>query len=142
MNKPYSLRIEQNPNPKDTEIVREGLNQYNRAHADSGELTELAIILRDKNGKVIGGLLGGTYWRYLNVDVLWVEEGFRRKGAGSKLLGAAEQEAVRRRCRYAHLNTHDFQAVDFYRRHGYAIVGQLDDLPPGHTRYLMRKSLV
>ncbi|MCA9909224.1 MAG: GNAT family N-acetyltransferase, partial [Anaerolineae bacterium] len=50
-------------------------------------------------------------------------------------------EALRRGCNYAHVDTLDFQAPDFYRQLGYTVWGQLDDLPPGHTRYFMRKTL-
>ena len=39
------------------------------------------------------------------------------------------------------LSTFSFQARDFYQRHGYRVVGQLDDYPPGETFYWMRKEL-
>jgi hypothetical protein len=34
-----------------------------------------------------------------------------------------------------------YQALDFYRKYGYTIFGQLDGLPPGHARYYLRKTL-
>jgi len=55
------------------------------------------------------------------------------------LLEAAEQEAVKRGCRYAHVETHTFQAVDFYHKHGYIIFGELPDLPKGYTKYFLKK---
>jgi ADP-ribose pyrophosphatase YjhB (NUDIX family) len=39
------------------------------------------------------------------------------------------------------LDTFDFQAKDFYLKHGYDIFGVLGNCPPGHERYYMRKNL-
>ena len=141
MNRPYTIGIEENAEAKDVAIVREGLDQYNLPYAGDGDYQELVILLRDETNSVIGGLLGCTYWGYLNVQVLWVEEGHRNKGKGKELLNAAEQEAIRRGCQYATLDTHSFQALSFYQKLGYAIVGELEELPPGYSRYLLRKVL-
>ena len=51
------------------------------------------------------------------------------------------QEPLRRGCRHAHLDTFTFQALGFYEKHGYSVWGALDDLPPGFTRYFLRKDL-
>ena len=53
----------------------------------------------------------------------------------------AEAEAVRRGCASAYLDTFDFQARPFYERLGYQLFGQLDDFPPGGSRYFLRKRL-
>jgi ribosomal protein S18 acetylase RimI-like enzyme len=94
-----------------------------------------------EQGRFVGGLLGGTYWGYLYVDVLIVEESYRGAGIGSSLLSKAEEIARQRGCKHVHLDTHDFQGVQFYIKHGYRIVGELPDLPLGHKRFLMYKSL-
>ncbi len=38
-----------------------------------------------------------------------------------------------------HLDTFDFQAKDFYLKHGYDIFGILDECPQKHKRYFMKK---
>ena len=73
--------------------------------------------------------------------MFWLAPGYRRRGLGSRLLRAAEEEARRRGCRMAWLDTYDFQARPFYERHGYAVFGELDGLPNGHRRWFMRKRL-
>ncbi len=55
------------------------------------------------------------------------------------MLRAAEQEAVKRSCLHAHLDTFDFQALPFYQKQGYEIFGQLEDYPVGHKRYFLQK---
>ncbi len=88
-----------------------------------------------------GGLLGGTYWGWLYVEILWVAEHVRGAEHGRALLAAAEQEAVRRGCRHAHLDTMSFQSRSFYERQGYTVFGELRDIPAGHQRYFMQKAL-
>jgi hypothetical protein len=46
-----------------------------------------------------------------------------------------------RGCKYSHLDTHDFQTVDFSKKNGYEIVSELKDLPKGHNKFLMKKCL-
>lgn len=53
-------------------------------------------------------------------------EGHRKNGFGSKVLAAAELEAVRRGCQYAMLDTFTFQAPEFYAKVGYGVFGRLD----------------
>jgi hypothetical protein len=37
------------------------------------------------------------------------------------------------------LTTYDFQAPEFYRRHGFAEVARVPDKPLGHTEFVMRR---
>jgi GNAT superfamily N-acetyltransferase len=85
--------------------------------------------------------VGGTYWGWLYVEILWLDARARGRGLGARLMAMAEQEAQRRGCRGAHLDTMSFQALPFYERMGYTVFGVLEDLPPGHRRYFLKKKL-
>ncbi|HEY9636555.1 MAG TPA: GNAT family N-acetyltransferase [Coleofasciculaceae cyanobacterium] len=89
----------------------------------------MTLFLRDSDENLLGGLIGSTYWQWLYIDIFWVHESCRGEGDGDSLLAAAEQEAVRRGCRYAHLDTFSFQAPEFYQKRGYVIFGELPDFP-------------
>jgi GNAT superfamily N-acetyltransferase len=138
----FTLSLENSPNPDDVQKVNEGLREYNRLAASNDNFQPLTILLRAADGAIAGGLLGGTYWGWLHIDILWLAEAARRQGLGSQMLAAAEQEAMRRGCRHAHLDTMSFQAQGFYEKHGYAVFGVLDDLPEGHQRIYLKKNLV
>jgi GNAT superfamily N-acetyltransferase len=132
--------IEESHLENDAQFIRRKLNEYNLAHLQPDNHEELCLIERSGD-KVIGGLLGGTYWDWLYVKYLWVDENERHRGLGTGLLGKAEEIALDRGCRNAHLETHDFQDLEFYEGHGYLVFGVLADLPEGHTKYYLHKSL-
>ena len=97
-------------------------------------------IIEDVNGQIIAGVLSKMYcWNCLYVDVLWVKEEYRKDGLGSKLLKEIEKVAKEKGCHLIHMDTFDFQAKDFYIKHGYEIFGILDECPQGHKRYYMKK---
>ena len=75
------------------------------------------------------------------VGDLFVDKNHRRKDLGSKLLQHVENEARDFGATLSHLDTFDFQAKDFYLKHGYEIFGTLEDCPPGHERYYLKKKL-
>lgn len=75
------------------------------------------------------------------VSVIFVDEDYRDQGLGSILLNKVESEAKTLGVKLSHLDTFDFQAKEFYEKHGYEVFGTLDDCPEGHKRYYMRKLL-
>lgn len=132
-----------NNNPSDIELdnIRKALMNYNSEHVGNDNHTPLNIVEYDSNGNIIGGLIGGTYWGWMYIDVLWVHEDHRKKGIGSKLLNEAEKEAFRRGCHHVHLETMSWQAPLFYQKHGYEVIGVLPEFPKGNQKYLLKKSL-
>ncbi|MEU9555450.1 GNAT family N-acetyltransferase [Streptomyces fumanus] len=102
----------------------------------------LHVWLMDERDEVAGGLVGHTWASWLHVTYLWVDARHRGAGLGSRLLAEAERLAAGHRgCRSVRLETWDFQAPDFYRRHGYQVVCVIEDYPPGITEYTLVKHL-
>ncbi len=52
----------------------------------------------------------------------------------------SEAEAIAMGVQRAYLETTDFQALGFYRRRDYEVFAQLEDQPPGHVCYYLRKT--
>ena len=129
------------PSKQEMDFVRESLMRFNDARVGSDGHTPLCLVEYDADGAVIAGLLGGTYWGWMYVDILWVDERYRHKGLGSRLLSAAEAEARGRGCHHVHLDTMSWQAPEFYKKHGYEVIGILPDIPSGNQKYLLMKTL-
>jgi ribosomal protein S18 acetylase RimI-like enzyme len=142
MGKPrYTLILSQQPTEEERGIVTAGLDAFSESLGDVPpfDYQPVAAFVKDNGNQILGGLIGGTYWQWLHVQSLWVDSVLRGEGFGRDLLLTAEREAVRRGCIGAYVNTHDFQALGFYQKQGYAIAGELADFPPGYRRYMLQK---
>jgi|SRR5215510_6739198 len=124
-----------------SETVIEGLKSFNAEIIGRDQPRKLSVIVRNEEGQIVAGLLGETKWDWMYVGWLWVDESYRARGIGAKLMQDAEREAAVMGCHHAHLTTLDFQAKGFYEKLGYEVFAALEDYPPGHTRYLMKKKI-
>ncbi len=141
MNQSCAIILEDAPTSEDVRFIQDRLRDYNLLHAEDDNHRPFAIFLRAADNSLVGGLLGGTYWGWLHVDILWIHETLRHQGYGHAMLAAAEEEARRRGCHHAHLDTMSCQALGFYEQQGYQVFGELTDLPAGHSRYFLQKEL-
>ena len=136
------IDVDHDAAPADVRAIENGLIEHARASGvEPRNYRPLGFVLRDDDGALVGGLIGATVWGWLQVRDLWIAERARGQGWGSKLLERAEREAIARLCHHACLDTFDFQALEFYRRHGYEVFGTLCDFPTGHERYFVSKRL-
>ena len=138
-----TLRIErsQNPTDEEREAILTPLRAYNEAQAGPSNAQLLALLIRDDNGEILGGLYGRFFYQWLFIELLSVPEQARGKGMGSKLMQMAEDLAREKECVGIWLDTFEFQAPEFYKRLGYSELGQIADYPPGHKRYFFQKHL-
>ena len=116
-------------------------HEYNDAPTGITDGKWLAIFIRDDTGAIRAGLSGWTWGGCCAIRYLWVHEDLRGRGYGTKLMEAAEQEASARGCYQVLLDTHSFQAPEFYQNLGYEVFGVLDDYPRHHKNYYLRKRL-
>jgi GNAT superfamily N-acetyltransferase len=135
------LRVLEDPAAADIEFLVEQINEHNADVTGHHDGRMLAIFLRDDRGAIRAGLSGHTWGGCAEVKWLWVREVERRSGIGSRLLAAAEREALARGCRQIVLSTHSFQAPEFYRKHGYIIAGEFLGYPVGGSQIFLRKAL-
>ena len=143
MHGPLRLEIEHDsaPTPAAIAEVRAGLMAYNESAVGVADVRPLAWYLRDAAGTLRGGLVGYLAWRWLMIDLLWVDDSARGQGHGRVLLEHAEGVAREAGCIAARLDTYEFQARPFYERHGYEVFGVLEGYPAGTRTYYMKKSL-
>ncbi|MGI6209770.1 MAG: GNAT family N-acetyltransferase [Anaerolineae bacterium] len=128
-----------NPAEEVTKPIRDGLGAYNLAITGDQDWARIAIVVRDEQGQILGGLTGELSWNWLHVGQLWLHESIRGQDIGTELLRRAEEEALARGITHAHLETTSFQALGFYLKNGYEVFAHLDDKPKGHTWYYLKK---
>ena len=135
------LEITDRPAAADREAVRQGLIAFCDRFLGPCDLRPIGIFVRGPQG-LQAGLIGETGRGVMKVALLWVAEELRGQGIGSRLLQAAEAEAVARGCRKVLLDTYDFQARPFYERHGYEVFAEFRGFVGDHGSFFLTKDLV
>jgi len=137
----HDMIVDDAPAEVDVRFIEEQLISYNIAATGYNDYRPLAVLVRDDSGMIRAGLTGYTWGGALKIEYLWVHEELRGQGYGSHMILAAEQEATRRGCHLAVVDTHSFQAPHFYPKLGYVQCGLIVDSPVGHTDTIFRKAL-
>jgi len=135
------IEITDDRSPSDEAALRHALFEFNCRATGFRDGRALSCFLRQGDGTLIAGIDGFTWGGFARIEYLWVSDPYRRTGLGSRLLAAAEKEARARGCTTVVLDTHSFQAPEFYRRRHYIEVGLTRDTPRGHTQVLFQKPL-
>ena len=134
------IRLDNTESQKAQEIG-DLIRSYNRSKRETAESEPLNLYVEDEHGQLLAGLVAETFGNWLEIEYLFVKEGLRGQGIGSQLLQQAESEAKKRNCRFAFVNTYQFQAPAFYQKHGYQEVFTLKDYPYTGQRHYYQKEL-
>jgi N-acylglucosamine-6-phosphate 2-epimerase len=143
----YSIALTAIADESNRDVLERELTAFNKQRSpdfaalydESGKQQPLDVYVRDENGQILGGLSGCTYWGWLTIGLMWLDERLRGQSYGTQIVALAEEEAQRRGCTHSRVTTYSFQARGFYEKLGYRVVGQLDDFPPGGAYYTLRK---
>ncbi|MGJ0194078.1 GNAT family N-acetyltransferase [Pantoea sp. RRHST58] len=122
------------------EYIIQQLWQHNSRFADVN-MKPLNVILYDDDQHIQGGLLAHTWFGTLDIHYLWIDEAHRKHGTGRELMQKAEEEARRRGCHMAVVDTLSFQARGFYEKLGYRVYGEQDGYAQRFARYYLAKRL-
>ena len=123
------------------QVIGGGIRDHNIEQAGPDHHQNLCFVVRGADQEIVAGVIGATHWQWLHLDLLWVKEELRQRGYGRRLVELAEEEARKRGAQNVYLDTFSFQALEFYKKCGYHVFGELRDFPPGHQRYYMTKRL-
>ncbi|WP_195183674.1 GNAT family N-acetyltransferase [Streptococcus infantis] len=134
------VRLENTESQK-SQIIGDLIRSYNRSKREVAESEPLNLYVEDEYGEIMAGLVAETFGNWLEIEYLFVKEDLRGQGIGSQLLQQAESEAKMRNCRFAFVNTYQFQAPAFYQKQGYKEVLTLKDYPCTGQRHYYQKDL-
>ena len=134
------IRLENTESQK-AQKIGELIRSYNRSKREAAECEPLNLYVEDEHGQLLAGLVAETFGNWLEIEYLFVKEELRGQGIGSQLLQQAESEAKKRNCRFAFVNTYQFQAPAFYQKHGYQEVFTMKDYPYTGQRHYYQKEL-
>lgn len=77
------------------------------------------------NGELSGGLTGFIRSTVCYINLVFIDESFRHQKLGSKIIEQVENFARHHECRKIDLETYEFQALPFYQKLGFHILGHI-----------------
>ena len=135
------LRVTRDGSEADIREIHAMLKEYNLSKREPSEDVPIGVFYEDETGKKLAGLTGETFGKWLCIKYLFVSEELRGQGIGKRIIEMAEDEAKKRDCKYAFVDTFSFQAPEFYQKMGYKEVFVLNEYPYTGARYYYTKEL-
>ena len=135
------IRLDNTESQKAQEIG-DLIRSYNRSKREAAESEPLNLYVENDHGQLMAGLVAETFGNWLEIEYLFVKEDLRGQGIGSQLLQQAESEAKKRNCRFAFVNTYQFQAASLLSKAGLQGSLYLKRLSLHWTKALLSKRFV
>lgn len=143
MTQHYEIIYQDELSLSDKTQMIEGLNQnafqQKLIGKDNGSFS---FVIKDDHKNLLAGITGFYYYGCFHIDLLYVKEECRNKGLGSLLLEKSELLAYEKNCLFMVVNTMDFEAGSFYKKHGFVTEFIRAGFEKNATMLLMRKSLL
>ena len=125
----------------DAEVIEKGIETYSEAYEPEYEDIDFYKKLVDNEGRFIAGVIADVNKGvYGYIDAVFVEEPLRRQGIGTYLLKEVEKIAKENGTPMILTNAGDWN-VDFFKKNGYLLRGELKDVPKGHDCYELYKMI-
>jgi ribosomal protein S18 acetylase RimI-like enzyme len=136
-----NIDLIENPPQKLVDLLDNKIVEFNRQNREINNRHPIAVTVKNSQGELVAGASGQTFGNWLHLSVLWVSEDLRGQNYGSKLLNKIEQSSKDRGCNQCLLDTLNFQAMPFYKKHGYEITWTQKNYPLTGCKYFMIKTL-
>lgn len=107
---------------------------------DEYQEKEINFIVYDDN-KLIGGAIGFIKYDWYFLDMLYIDEEYRKRNIGTSLINELENFARKENLTGIRTDIWDFQAKEFYEKMGFKLFGELKDCPLGTINYFFEKKL-
>ena len=128
-------------NEDDADAIQDGLDKYDEAYEPKYENVGFYKKLVDKDGRFAAGVIADVNKdAYGFVEALFVEELLKNQGLGTYLLKEVEKQAKENGASMILTNAGDWN-VDFFKKNGYLLRGELKDVPKGHDCYELYKKV-
>ena len=128
-------------NDDDAAVILNGIRTYSEAYEEKCERDDFCKKLVNEDGKFAAGVIANVNKGYEGfVTALFVEEPLRHQGLGTYLLQEVEKLAKENGTTMILTSAGDWN-VDFFKKNGYLLRGELKDVPKGHNSYELYKMI-
>ena len=128
-------------NDDDADVILNGIRTYSEIYEEKCERFDFCKKLMDKDGRFAAGVIADVNKGNEGfVMALFVEEPLRHQGLGTYLLQEVEKLTKENNAPVVLTYAGDWN-VDFFKKNGYLLRGELRDVPKGHNCYELYKNI-
>lgn len=106
-----------------------------------GLATQPVVFEMIDNGLNMGVCVCQLFWGNLHIKYLLTKEAYRERGVGRTLMDHALRYGKEQGCRFAFVETMNFQAPEFYQKLGFTVELKRDGYAAGTSFYYLRIDL-
>ena len=122
-------------------FIHEGFSQYSIRNEVSLNYDEFCFVAENRDGKIIGAISGRAYYNEVHIGDLIIDEKYRRRRLGSRLVSAVEDAYRGKGYDVITLSTFGFQAPEFYKKLGYRVEFIREQKDSKLSKYFLQKEL-
>jgi ribosomal protein S18 acetylase RimI-like enzyme len=141
MQKNYEILIQEHATAEQEEVLLEGIIEAAKTAKGMSRIQPFCLMIKDGLNGIVAGAKGASIYGCLYIDLLWVRPELRRLKLGSKLMLAAEELALERKCTFMTVSTMDWEALPFYQKFGYEIEFVREGFEKDSKMFFLRKNL-
>ncbi len=130
------------PTTDELSLLTSGISLEAKKKKNQKDIIPYAFFLKNAQNEIMGGINGCVLYGCLTIDQLFVDQTLRGKQYGTKLMSLAHDFGIKHDCRFATVNTMDWEAKDFYIKLGYAVEFERQGYDNDSLFYFLKKSLV
>src|SRR4051794_8131927 len=124
----YKLVVKE-PSDEENAYLENSINHFNMDLTGIPFGGHIAVMVYDEHDQRVGGITGWQWGDSFTIEFLWLDREWRGQDIGTELIRIMEQKAAERSCTQLFLDTYNFQAIEFYRKLGYDVIGMLENFP-------------
>lgn len=123
----YKVVIEDKNPDAVRSFLHNSIRDFNYPFLGHYTLKRFSAYIQDENQAVIAGVAGFIMPEHAvcRLEHVWVHENYRSKGIGTKIIQSVEEYAKSHTCKVMQLSTMDFQGVEFYKKSGFEVIGEI-----------------
>ena len=125
----------------DAQVILDGIDSYSETYEQKCESVDFYKKLVDKDDRFVAGVIADVEKGESGfVEALFVEEPLRHQGLGTYLMKEVEKLAKENDASMMMTSAGDWN-VGFFKKNGYLLRGELEDVPKGHDCYELYKMI-
>ncbi len=121
--------------------IYEGFSLHAISIVGHDEKFESLAFVANENSVFAGAVVVELFWGSLHVKYIYIDENYRGRGLGTRLMERAIVYACENKCPFAFVETMSFQALGFYQKIGFQLEFTRAGYAHGTSLHYLRKDL-